>query len=73
MIIMRKEQYSRTVIITGVLLIYFRVNVMQAVYLVRSALPHLNASHGNIVAISSGSGIYNCCDNFSVRFIYTNG
>ena len=29
---------------------------MQAVYLVRSALPHLNASHGNIVAISSGSG-----------------
>ena len=33
-----------------------RVNVMQAVYLTRAALPLLTASQGSIVAISSGTG-----------------
>ena len=37
-----------------------RVNVMQSVYLVRSALPYLNSSQGTIAVMSSASGKIAC-------------
>ena len=42
-----------------------RVNVMQAVYLTRAALPLLTASQGSIVAISSGAG--KVCPRFILK------
>ena len=39
-----------------------RVNVMQSVYLVRSALPYLNSSQGTIVVMSSASGEICMCE-----------
>ena len=39
-----------------------RVNVMQSVYLVRSALPYLNSSQGTIAVMSSASGEICMCE-----------
>jgi NAD(P)-dependent dehydrogenase (short-subunit alcohol dehydrogenase family) len=51
------EWFSSDNDVTRKFLNAFRVNVMQAVYLTQAALPHLTASQGSIIAISSGAAI----------------